>query len=188
MYPYFQELTEWNTEAFSVCLICGKASCSHQKSNISISAHHPPLWKHSVFDFVSLMPPSQHWPIRTWTGEADNDRGAVPFCSVQIGLNCHGIWGVYRPGQRLFLIFLKPFLDGVSGLKGLLYCRGIYWEWLSPVAVYFSLQQCLGELYVCALYLILWPAEFFFNEKKNNKTNKKNPRFSKTSGHTILSN
>lgn len=44
--------------------------------------------------------------------EADNDRGGGGgfLCSVQIRLNCGGIWGVYRPGQRLFLIFPSAIL------------------------------------------------------------------------------
>lgn len=85
---------------FFVCLICGKASCFQQKSTISIFC--PPLWKHSVFDFVPLMPSTQLWPVRTWTGEADNDRGAVPFCSVWTGLNGSGEFIGHYPA-RVFI-------------------------------------------------------------------------------------
>lgn len=63
-------------DAFSLCLVCGNASRSQQKSNISGRAHQPACWKHSVFVWVPLMPATQLWPVRTWREEADNDRGA----------------------------------------------------------------------------------------------------------------
>lgn len=145
------------------------AVCSQQ--NISIFCLSLTTVKTLSVWFCPLVSPTQLWPIRTWRGEADSDRGAVPFCSVQIGLNCSGIRGVYRPGQRLFLIFLKPFLDGVSGLVRAI----ILQRCLFPC---FSLGQCWAELYVC-VSCILWPAKYFHNEKKKS--------YSKTSGHTKLS-